>query len=109
MPNRARGGFMKSANAIRMDYNAMLQKASSLENLAGELNRIADSIDAGRGQVALSWSGLASAEYQKKLAREKDLVRRRARQLSQSAQGVRKAAKRLYDTEMFALSLLGRH
>ena len=50
---------MKSARSIKMDYNAMLQKAGSLE-------------------------------------------------ASQSAQGVRRAAKRMYDTEMFALSLFSR-
>lgn len=100
---------MKTARSIRMDYNAMLQKASSLEGLADRLNRIAGSIENESDRIGAGWTGEASAAYRKKLSREKDLVRRRAKQLSQSAQGIRRAAKRMYDTEMFALSLIGRH
>lgn len=97
---------MKTAATIRMEYQAMLRKASGLEDLAGQLYRIADSIDVQSGQISSAWDGEASAEYRRKMVRERDLVRRRASQLSQSAQGVRAAAKRIYDAEMFALSVL---
>ena len=99
---------MKSARLIKMDYNAMLQKAGSLEDLAERLYRIADSLDRENDRIASGWTGNASGEYRKKISRERNLVRRRAQQLSQSAQGVRRAAKRMYDTEMFALSLFSR-
>ena len=102
------GKKMKSARLIKMDYNAMLQKAGSLEDLAERLYRIADSIDRENDRIASGWTGNASGEYRKKISRERNLVRRRAQQLSQSAQGVRRAAKRMYDTEMFALSLFSR-
>ena len=91
---------MKSARSIKMDYNAMLQKAGSLEDLAERLYRIADSIDRENDRIASGWTGNASGEYRKKISRERDLVRRRAQQLSQSAQGVRRAAKRMYDTDI---------
>ncbi|MDO5476428.1 MAG: WXG100 family type VII secretion target [Eubacteriales bacterium] len=97
---------MKTAGTIRMNYQAMLRKAATLEELAGQLNRVAASIDHQTGMLSTSWTGDASAEYRKKLTRERDLARRRASQLKQSAQGVRSAAKRIYDAEMFSLSLL---
>ena len=74
----------------------------------GLLGMVADSIDRENDRIASGWTGNASGEYRKKISRERDLVRRRAQQLSQSAQGVRRAAKRMYDTEMFALSLFSR-
>ncbi len=99
---------MKTEGSIRMDYSAMLRKASSLEDLAEQLLKAADSVDRLRGGAASAWTGKASTEYCKKLSKERDLIRRRAKQLSQGAEGVRKAAKRIYDAEMYALSLFGR-
>lgn len=97
---------MKTARSIRMNYQAMLQKAASLDELAGQLKRTADLIDSQIAQISGSRTGDASWEYRKKLTRERDLVRRRAAQLSQGAQGVRGAARRMYNAEMFALSIL---
>ena len=48
---------MKSARSIKMDYNAMLQKAGSLEDLAERLYRIADSIDRENDRIASGWTG----------------------------------------------------
>ena len=53
---------MKSARLIKMDYNAMLQKAGSLEDLAERLYRIADSIDRENDRIASGWTGNASGE-----------------------------------------------
>ena len=60
---------MKSARSIKMDYNAMLQKAGSLEDLAERLYRIADSIDRENDRIASGWTGNASGEYRKKISR----------------------------------------
>lgn len=99
---------MKTSETIKMEIQAMFQKADTLEQLAAELRRYAGEIEAQQGSISSLWTGDASAEFQKKLQREKNLVNRRAGQLEQASAGIRRAAARICNTEMFALSLIGR-
>jgi WXG100 family type VII secretion target len=100
---------MKTAGTIKMEFQAMFQRANKLEELALELKRHAREIEAQQGNISSVWTGEASEEFQKKLQREKDLVYRHAGQLEQAACAIRRAAIRIYNTEKFALSLIGQH
>ena len=94
-----------SRDSIFMDYRDTMMKADRLEELAGELRRIAEEL---RNPIADDyWQGEAKSVYEKKNSRLYQRTIAHAAQLDRQAKGMRDAATRLYQVEKWAAQQAG--
>lgn len=78
---------------ISINYKEVIRKANRLEELAGELEKIADSdLQGVVGMAQSGWTGAASEEYRNKAIKLSDRTKGHARDLRQAAQRIRQSA-----------------
>ncbi len=95
---------MSDQGSIYMNYQLLRQKADRLEELAGQLNQIADQrIDTC---ISISsWEGDAHDAYVQKATKLSNNIRERAKQLQKIAKGLRQAARKQEQLEHTLSSL----
>jgi WXG100 family type VII secretion target len=98
----------KSSNQIYMDYQAIRQKADQLEELAGELKAIAQNEIADYSSNHSFWEGDSGDACRQKLKKLENNLNKRANELQNTADALRKAAERQYRLEMTLVSLVSR-
>ncbi len=96
----------KSADNIYMNYQAMKQRASRLEELADELKRIAENEIACHASDRSSWTGDSGDVCREKLTRLEKNVNKRAKELENAAKSLRTVAERQYKLEMMLVSIV---
>ena len=98
----------EKANQIYMDYQAMLQKAGRLEELAEELSSAVQDEYNICGLSQSAWHGDSGDMFREKTTRSGKKLEKRAKELKKAASALRKTAKRQYETEMKLAALFGK-
>ena len=98
----------KTSNQIYMDYQAVRQKASRLDELANEIKAIAQNEIACHCSKQSSWKGDSGDEYRQKLTKLENNLNKRANELQKTASALRSSAERQYRLEMALVSLVSR-
>ena len=97
---------MKTQAQIYMDYQNACSQAGSLEQIARNLDNVADGqMQSCLGQVSSHWKGHNSEAYVRKGRVVQDKIRNTAKDLRNAASAVRRMAKNTYDAEMRALEI----
>lgn len=93
----------KSVTVIRMEFNKANQQADKLDRLAGELRQLANDRFAGcLSEINNAWKSDSAAKYIKKGRQVQDEIRKRAKELENTAKAIRTIAKNTYNAEMQA-------
>ena len=80
--------------------------AKRLDEIARDINRAADStLGSALSGISMAWNSNSSSDYIKKGRKVQEELRKRARELSDTASAVRNIAKNTYDAEMRAYQL----
>lgn len=96
----------KSAYEIRMDYNDAIRQADSLDQVAREMQKLANrNLQDCVSDISHSWTGNNSAAYIRKCNILKSNVLKTSDNLNRTADTIRRIAKNTYDAEMRALRL----
>ena len=96
----------KSAYEIRMDYNDAIRQADSLNQVARELQKLANrSLQDCVSDISHNWTGSNSVAYVRKCNLLKSNVLKTSDNLNRTADTIRRIAKNTYDAEMRALRL----
>lgn len=95
-------------NSIYMDYQAVLQKASRLEELAKELSMIAENQIESYASNRKVWQGDSGDAFRQKLTKEENNLKKKAKDLNKTADRLRKTAKRQYEIEKKLVSLVSK-
>lgn len=98
----------EKTDQIYMDYQAVLQKAGRLEELAAELSNVAQKEYDICGSAQRAWQGEGGEVFREKAMRSGKKVEKRAEELKKAAGALRKTAKRQYETEMRLAALFGK-
>lgn len=97
---------MKSAVTIKMNFQQARRQADELEEIAGEMRRIAkNDLENSFQSLSAAWQGEAAEAYLRKGEQLRDKIIASAQQLEKNAGMIRSAAKRTYDAEMRAYNL----
>ncbi|MCD8103794.1 MAG: WXG100 family type VII secretion target [Lachnospiraceae bacterium] len=98
---------MASSNSqIYMDYQGMCQKALELEELADKLEALADDKVACYAANKSFWQGDSGDACRQKLTKLDSLMRSRAKNIRNTADGLRKAAERHYQLEQTLAAII---
>lgn len=98
----------EKTNQIYMDYQAMLQRAGRLEELAGELLRVAQNEEDICGSAQKAWQGDSGELFREKTTRSAEKLKKRADELKKAAAALKKTAKRQYETEKKLAAMFGK-
>lgn len=94
---------MKSLLSIEFDFRQAVRRAEELEEIAGDLKKMADEDLASSLQsLSTAWKGEAANVYFTKGFGLKDKILKSSRDLKKTATAIRNVAKRTYDAEMTA-------
>lgn len=94
----------KTLTSIRMDFDRAIRKAQSLEELAQQLESLAeDNMEATFQNVGRAWNGEASRDYLGKGRELKRKIKSSAAQLKRIAEALRTAARVTYNAERHAI------
>lgn len=96
----------KSTDHIYMDYQAMRQKADRLEELAGEMESIIENKIACYSSGSNSWKGDSGDACSQKMKKLENNLRKKAKDLRNTAAAIRRAAEIQYRLEMRLASLV---
>lgn len=92
---------------IQIDFKAAIQQAEKLEGIAERMNILAaDKFDTTLQDIAANWKGDSASSYLKKAGLVQTKMKASADDLNTVAGEIRSAAKRMYDAEMTALTLI---
>ena len=96
----------KSRYAIEMDFRRAKAQADALDNLANELNNLANKdYENTITQIQANWESDNATIYFGKAQTVKERMNRSASDLGKAADTIRQIAKNIYDAEMAALAL----
>ena len=94
---------MASYATINFNYQKAMRQAAQLEDLANQLKRIANSdVDSALDQVAASWKGDSANMFIHKGNKAKNDLLQSAKQLQNTANAIRAAARALRNAEIRA-------
>ena len=94
---------MASYATINFNYQKAMRQAAQLEDLANQLKRIANSdVDSALDQVAGSWKGDSANIFLQKGNKAKNDLIQSAKQLQNTANAIRSAARALRAAEIRA-------
>lgn len=96
----------KTMNQIYMDYQAMEQKASRLEELAREIRSVAENQIEGCMNNRGIWEGDSGDAFRQKVTRLNYKITRRAEELEKTASAIRVAAQRQYRLEKALIEIV---
>ncbi len=104
---------MASYATIQFNYRKAVSQANQLENLADELRNLATrNVDAALDQVAANWKGDSSNLFLQKGNKSKDDLIKAAKQLSNTANAIKRAAENVRRSELEAkriAEMMARH
>ena len=93
---------------IYIHYQDTLHKAERIKEDADRMEQLCVSrLKELSDGIQTVWTGDSSDVYKQKLYRMIDKLRQRAKDLRNTADGIERSAKRLYDVEMFGTGLFG--
>lgn len=94
---------MASYATINFNYQKAMRQAAQLEDLANQLKRIANSdVDSALDQVAGSWKGDSANIFLQKGNKAKNDLIQSAKQLQNTANAIKSAARTLRNAEIRA-------
>lgn len=94
---------MASYSTIQFNYRRAISQANQLDDLADELKRLATrNVDSALDNVAASWKGDTSNMFLQKGNKAKEDLIKSARQLSNTAAAIRRAAENVRRAELEA-------
>lgn len=97
----------KSANIIQMEFGKAEEQARNLDQIANDMNRLADDTLAETlAGIKSAWNSNNSAEYIKKGQRVQEELKKRAQELKNTASVIRQISRNTYEAEMNALRMI---
>lgn len=91
---------------IEMDFRQAKRQAERLENLASQLENLAEKqFGESMQNLAMNWRGENASAYLQKGRRLEDNMKRTASELRKTAHQIRTVAKKIYEAEMLAKQL----
>lgn len=94
---------MASYATIQFNYQKAVSQANQLDDLANDLRNIANrNVDGALDQVAANWKGESASLFVQKGNKAKNDLLSSARQLSNTASAIRKAAENVRRAELEA-------
>ncbi len=94
---------MKSLLSIEFDFRQSVRRAEELEEIAGDLKKLADEdLETSLQSLSTAWKGEAANDYFAKGSGLKDKILKSSKDLKKTAEAIRNVAKRTYDAEMAA-------
>ncbi|MBR1629552.1 MAG: hypothetical protein IJ679_09885 [Lachnospiraceae bacterium] len=94
---------MASRASIEFDFIQAKRSADSLDQLAGQLERLAeDELSTSLHNIRSHWTGRSSEAYAQKGHRLQEQIRSSAKNLRNVATDIRETAQRMYEAEMRA-------
>lgn len=97
---------MKTLDEIYIDFERSKKKASEIDEIAAEMERIANGeLSESMRQLSNAWKGEASEAYQQKLCLMQEQIWRNAKEMKTTAESIRSIAKRTYNAEKRAYQL----
>lgn len=97
---------MKSSSEIRVDFQNAMQQAQKLDELANDIDRrVANKLDETAQSVHAAWKGDSATLYIGKTQELRRQVQQTARTLRDTAEDIRRIARRIYEAEMRALEI----
>lgn len=98
---------MDASRIISLRYAETMSCANQLEELAFQLEQMAERTKSNQELLFGVWTGDTAYKYMEKLMREEALIRSRAKELRDAVDALRYSAKKTYAADLYALSLLG--
>jgi WXG100 family type VII secretion target len=90
--------------SIQMDFTKAKAQANQLEQIAQDIEKLANSdLEECMSGVATNWKGESATAYVKKGRQLEVEMRKSAKELRKIAQTIRKVAKNTYDAEKTAI------
>lgn len=91
---------------ISVDFEAAKREASQLENMASELERLAQG-DCQQilQELSQSWKGESADAYRRKAETLRQQLLQTVRDMNTTAGNIRNSAQRIYNAEMYAKQL----
>ena len=97
---------MKSSSEIRFDFQNAMQQAQKLDELANDIDRrVANKMDETAQNVHAAWKGDSATLYIGKTQELRQQVQQTAKTLRDTAEDIRRIARRIYEAEMRALEI----
>ncbi len=97
---------MKSSYEIRVDFQNAMEQAGKLDDLAANIDqRVVNKLDETAQSVHAAWKGDSATRYIGKTQELRQQIRQTARTLRDTAEDIRRAARRIYAAEMRALEI----
>lgn len=97
---------MASPHKIRMDFNLAKKQAQRLDEVAGNMERLADGQMANAiERLGAGWTGDNSVKYRKKERQLQSDINMTADSLRQVAETIREIAQNIYEAEMEAYEI----
>lgn len=96
----------KTMMSIQMDFQKAREEAGRLEDIAGEIRKLATGdMENCFGSISNGWQGESSKAYIKKGRRAGENLKNLARELEQTAGEIRRRAQAIYQAEQAALAM----
>lgn len=97
---------MKCSSEIRFDFQNAMQQAQKLDELANDIDRrVANKLDETVQSVHAAWKGDSATLYIGKTQELRRQVQQTARTLRDTAEDIRRIARRIYEAEVRALEI----
>lgn len=94
---------MKSLLSIEFDFRQAIRRAEELEEIAGDLKKMADEeLETSLQSLSTAWKGEAAEAYLTKGSGLKNKILKSSDDLKKTATAIRSVAKRTHDAEMTA-------
>lgn len=95
----------KSAFLITLDYQRAIRNANSLDRIADDIVKYSDNMDDVGAKCNRDWKGQNASYFSGKVGRVSDNLNQIASQMRNTADTIRRVAKRTYDAEMSTLEI----
>lgn len=95
----------KPAFLITLDYQRAIRNANTLDKIADDILKYSNNMDDVGVKCNHDWKGQNASSFSVKVARVSDNLDQIATQLRNTADTIRRVAKRTYDTEMSTLEI----
>lgn len=94
---------MKSLFSIEFDFRQARQRADELDDIAANLERLAENdLQSSLQSLSTAWKGDSANLYLNKGSKLKEKMLKSVKELRKTSATIRKVAKRTYDAEMAA-------
>ena len=97
---------MKSSSEIRFDFQNAMEQAKKLDSLADNIERrVSNKLEEAAQNIHSAWKGDSATRYIGKTQELQQQTRQTARTLRDTAEDIRRIARRIYEAEMRALEI----